>query len=212
LIVIGSERGLCGAFNSSLVRYVEGELDRFAEDGLEVELHALGARVTRALERADLVVSSSRALPMAALPSSELATSLMLGWLAQYEAREIDAVYVIYHAYRNSVQYEPTTLRLVPPPVLITGRTAMVRSDPYVDTDATGLFVRAVVLWSTSELYRILLDSAASEHSARYQLMEGATRNSERLIDELTLALQAARQQAITSEMQELAAGAGLLS
>jgi F-type H+-transporting ATPase subunit gamma len=212
VVVIGSERGLCGAFNSSLVRYVEDELARFADEGLTVELHAMGARVTRALERADLSISSSRALPMAALPSSELATTLMLGWLAQYEAHEIDAVYVIYHAYRNSVQYEPTTLRLVPPPVPVHAGTAAAWPESYVDSDATGLFVRAVVLWSTSELYRILLDSAASEHSARYQLMEGATRNSERLIDELTLALQAARQQAITAEMQELAAGAGLLS
>ena len=56
-----------------------------------------------------------------------------------------------------------------------------------------------------------MLDSTAAEHSARYQLMEGATQNSNRLIDELTLALQAARQQAITVEMQELAAGAGLI-
>jgi len=210
--VIGSERGLCGAFNSSLARYVEDELARFADEGLTVELHTMGARVTRVLERADLSIASSRALPMAALPSSELATTLMLGWLAQYEAREIDAVYVIYHAYQNSVQHEPMTLRLVPPPVPVTAGTAATWPDPYVDGDATGLFVRAVVLWSTSELYRILLDSAASEHSARYQLMEGATRNSESLIDELTLALQAARQQAITAEMQELAAGAGLLS
>ena len=66
-------------------------------------------------------------------------------------------------------------------------------------------------MWSTTETYRILLSSAAAEHSARYQLMEGATRNSGRLIAELTLALQSARQQAITAEMQELAAGAGLL-
>jgi F-type H+-transporting ATPase subunit gamma len=68
-----------------------------------------------------------------------------------------------------------------------------------------------VTLWTTTELYRVLLDSAASEHSARYQLMEGATQNANRLIDELALALQAVRQQAITAEMQELAVGAGLL-
>jgi F-type H+-transporting ATPase subunit gamma len=211
VIVIGSERGLCGAFNSSLVHYVEDELARFADEGLEVELHSLGTRVTRALARVGLSPSSSRALPMAALPSSELATTLMLGWLAQYEGREIDAVYAIYHAYRNSVQYEPTTLRLIPPPVPVVTESAYAWPAPYIDSDPTGLFVRTVVLWSTAELYRILLDSAASEHSARYQLMEGATRNSERLIEELTLALQAARQQAITAEMQELAAGAGLL-
>jgi F-type H+-transporting ATPase subunit gamma len=57
-----------------------------------------------------------------------------------------------------------------------------------------------------------LIDSATAEHSARYQIMENATQNAQRLIEELTLAVQNARKQAITQEMQELAAGAGLIS
>jgi F-type H+-transporting ATPase subunit gamma len=73
------------------------------------------------------------------------------------------------------------------------------------------LFVQVIVLWTATEMYRILLDAAASEHSTRYRLMEGATQNANNLIDELTLALRAARQEAITAEMQELAVGAGLL-
>jgi F0F1-type ATP synthase gamma subunit len=60
-------------------------------------------------------------------------------------------------------------------------------------------------------LYGLLLESAAAEHSTRFQLLEGATQNAERLIAELTLAIQTARQQAVTREMQELAAGAGLI-
>jgi F-type H+-transporting ATPase subunit gamma len=73
------------------------------------------------------------------------------------------------------------------------------------------MYIRLIILWTTTEMYRILLDSASSEHSARYQLMEGATQNTKRLIDELTQSLQAARQEAITNEMIELAAGAGLM-
>jgi F-type H+-transporting ATPase subunit gamma len=210
VLVIGSERGLCGAFNSTLVRYVEEELARLSANS-QVELHTLGARVTRGLQRLDYEIASSRSLPMAALPTSDLAIELTRNWLARYEAREIDAVHVIYHTYRHSALYEPISVRLIPPPVPSSQEDSAFSVPPYIDTDAVALFVRVIVLWTSTELYRILLDAASSEHAARYQLMEGATQNSSRLIDELTLALQVARQEAITAEMQELASGAGLI-
>jgi F-type H+-transporting ATPase subunit gamma len=64
---------------------------------------------------------------------------------------------------------------------------------------------------TAARFHEVLIVSAAAEHSTRYQLMDGAAQNAERIIDELTLAIHAARQQAITREMQELAAGAGLI-
>ena len=102
-------------------------------------------------------------------------------------------------------------IQISPPPLPALSAEARPWPAPYIDTDPIKLYARLMRLWTTTEVYRILLDSAAAEHSARYQLMEGATQNANRLIDELTLALQSARQQAITAEMQELAAGAGLV-
>lgn len=64
---------------------------------------------------------------------------------------------------------------------------------------------------TATRLYELLLESASSEHAARYELMGAATQNTDRLIAELTLAIQTARQQTITQEMQELAAGAGMI-
>jgi F-type H+-transporting ATPase subunit gamma len=211
VVVIGSERGLCGAYNGTLAEYADRELARLSEPGAAVELWTLGARAARALQRLDREPDSARPLPMAALPSSDLAGELTYGWLKRFEGHELDAVYAIYHAYRNSTLHEPVTVQLVPPPISSYGARQLSWPPPYVDTDPVDLFVHIIVQWTATELYRILLDSAASEHSARYQLMEGATQNAERLIDELTLALHAARQQAITTEMQELAVGAGLL-
>jgi F-type H+-transporting ATPase subunit gamma len=214
VVAIGTQRGLCGAFNSSLIRYAQAELERLQTHGArnaQVELCALGARITRMLEYQGHAVARSWPLPMSALPTNGLANELTHAWLGRYEARELDAVYLIYNTYRNSTLYEPVTVRLIPPPIPSSPEASEPWSKPYVDTDPMSLYTRLVVLWATTEVYRILLDSAAAEHSARYQLMEGAAQNSSRLIDELTLALQSARQHAITSEMQELAAGAGLL-
>jgi F-type H+-transporting ATPase subunit gamma len=215
VLVIGSERGLCGAFNSSLIQYVGLALAQYASDGCNVRLAALGARALRGLEREGQDLLWHKSLPMTTLPSTELANELTLLWLRAFEEHELDAVDVIYNAYRSSTVYEPVTARLIPPPLpahrAAQGRAKTSWPPPYLDTDPVDLYTRLIRLWTTTEVYRILLDSAAAEHSARYQLMEGATQNAHRLVSELTLALQAARQQAITAEMQDLAAGAGLL-
>jgi F-type H+-transporting ATPase subunit gamma len=211
VLIIGSERGLCGAFNSTLVRYAQQALDQYEAHGTEVELATLGSRAGRALERLGREVAWSRPLPMTTLPTSELANELTRDWLERYERHELDAVDLIYNTYLGSALYKPVTFRLIPPPLSASTAEGASWPPPYVDTEPMALYVRLVVFWATTEVYRVLLDSAAAEHSARFQLMEGATQNSNRLIDELTLALQSARQQSITAEMQELAAGAGLL-
>ena len=211
VLVIGSERGLCGAFNSTLIRYVEDELDRYSSEGARVELTTLGSRAERGLQRNGHTVVWARPLPMTKVPSAELAYELVNAWLVRYEKHEFDAVDVIYNAYRNSTLHEPVTFRLIPPALPAQTAETLPWPPPYIDTDPVALSARLLSMWTTTETYRILLSSTAAEHSARFQLMEGATRNSGRLIAELTLALQSARQQAITAEMQELAAGAGLL-
>jgi len=210
VLVIGSERGLCGAFNSSLVQYAAQVLDAFRERGARIELAVLGTRSRRLFERLGWTVEQFRQLPMTTLPPSGLARELTRGWLERFEAWQIDSVDVIYNAYRGLAFYRPVTLRLIPP-VLLADQAEPPWPPPYVDTAPMALYARVMHLWVTTEMYRVLLDSASAEHSARYQLMEGATQNSERLIDELTLALQSARRGAITAEMQELAVGAGLL-
>jgi len=211
LTVIGSERGLCGAFNSSLTRHVEQALEAYEQQGIRSELSVLGSRARRTLERLGVPITWSKPLPMTTLPTGELAHALTQTWLERYETHELDGVDLLYNAYHTSTHYEATVTRLIPPPAPSLTTGVLPWPPPYVDTAPIALYTRIAVLWTTAELYRILLSSAASEHSARFQLMEGATQNSNRLINELVLVLQSARQQAITAEMQEIAAGAGLL-
>jgi F-type H+-transporting ATPase subunit gamma len=80
-----------------------------------------------------------------------------------------------------------------------------------VETDPLSLYARAIEQLTAIRFHELLLESAASEHATRYRLMESATQNADRLVDELTMRVQSARRQAITREMQELAVGAGLL-
>ncbi|MBC7260507.1 MAG: F0F1 ATP synthase subunit gamma, partial [Chloroflexi bacterium] len=123
---------------------------------------------------------------------------------------ELDAVEVIYNAPRGFIHYEPTILRLLPP-TIPSVPVEESQFPPIIETDPTGLYMRLAELWLTAKLYQILLDSAVAEHSARYQLLDGATQNAERLIEELKLSLQVARQEAITAEMLDLISGAGMI-
>jgi F-type H+-transporting ATPase subunit gamma len=238
VLVIGSERGLCGRFNAAVVERAEAYL---AEREANVELMTLGRRARRILERHGHHLTWAGALPITTLPSFDLARDLSRDWLARYEAHEVDAVDLIYNAYRGLGSYEPTVTRLIPPEPPLSPlracperRTAGARlwwggvwsrrgnaastgggrgGEPsiIVETDPVSLFARVIEQLTATRLYELLLESTAAEHSTRYELMGAATQNADRLIAELTLAIQTARQQAITQEMQELAAGAGLI-
>ena len=212
VVVVGSERGLCGRFNALVADRAEQHLSEQASAGIEAHLEVLGARASRILQRRGQPIARSTPLSATTLPPFRLARDLARDWLTRYEERRIDAVDLVYSAYRGAAQYEPVVSRLIPPRLPVDRRDGpdVPWPPPIIETDPRRLFVRVVEEWTSVTLYQLLLDSAAAEHSSRYQLMEAATQTAERLTAELTLIIQAARQEAITEEMQQLAAGAGL--
>ncbi|MDY6875356.1 MAG: FoF1 ATP synthase subunit gamma [Chloroflexota bacterium] len=210
-LVVGSERGLCGRFNVAVVERAERYLVEQEMDGTQVELMALGTQAQRLFQQRGRPLTWSGMLSVTALPPYRLAFDLTRRWLARYEKHELDAVDLVHNAYHGTGIYEPTVTRLIPPTLLAPSPDTLPWPPPIIESNPLSLYTRVVEQWAAASLYELLLDSAAAEHAARYQLMEAATQNTERLISELTLAVQMARQQAITQEMQELAVGAGLI-
>jgi len=218
ILVVGSERGLCGRFNAAVIERAERHLAEQETAGARVELISLGTQIRRILQRRQRPPDWSGPLSVAALPAYPLAFDLTRRWLERYEEHELDAFDVAHNAYRGAARYEPTVTRLIPPNAVAAqshhggiAHPGEPWPPPIIETDPLSLYARAVEQWAAVSLYRQLLDSACAEHSVRYQLMEAASQNAGRLIDELTLVIQTARQQEITSEMQDLAAGAGLI-
>ncbi len=209
LLVIGSERGLVGAFNTAVVEHAQRHANGLNTNDVEVSWMALGSRPQHLIQQP---LDWSAALPIARPPSLDLALDLTQDWLGRYERRELDGVEVLYNAYRGMAQYEPTVTRVIPPDLPPTAEaSASAWPPPIIETDPLSLYAEVIQQWATITLYHMLLDSAAAEHSTRYQMMESAAENAQELIDELTLVIQAARRQQITREMQELAVGAGLI-
>lgn len=214
-LAIGSERGLCGRYNAVLVARTEQYFAEMERRGVTLDVAAFGTRLIRIFRRQKRALRRSQGLPVTRLPAFEMAFRLTRDWLQQYEAAELDAVDVIYNAYGGPGRYTPTVFRLLPPDLPSANPRASEGewSDTsyIIETDPLRLYVRIVEQWTAINFYTLLLTAAASEHSARYQLMESATQNVDRLVEELTQELQTARRQAITIEMQELASSAGLL-
>jgi len=215
VLVIGSERGLCGRYNATLVARAEQYFAEMGQRGSELGIAVLGTRIIRMMHRQKHPLRWSQTLPVTRLPAFDLAFQLTRDWLQQYEASEIDVVDVIYNAYDGAGRYTPTVFRLLPPDLPSANPLAPEAerlTAPYiVETDPLRLYVRIVEQWTAINFYTLLLAAAASEHSARFQLMESATQNVDRLVEELTQEVQSARRDAITIEMQELASSAGLL-
>jgi F-type H+-transporting ATPase subunit gamma len=209
LLVIGSERGLVGAFNTAVVERAQRHADWLTSNDAEVSWMALGSRPQNLIQAS---LDWSAALPIARPPSFDLALDLTQDWLERYERQELDGVDVLYNAYQGIAKYEPSVTRVIPPDLPPTdSASAGAWPPPIIETDPLSLCAEVIQQWASITLYRLLLDSAAAEHSTRYQMMESATENAQELIDELTLVTQAARRRQITREMQELAVGAGLI-
>jgi F-type H+-transporting ATPase subunit gamma len=218
VLVIGSERGLCGRFNTAVVECAAIYLAEQAEAGSRVALFALGSRLGRQLEQRKQPLARSQSLPAATSALAQLAFDLTRGWLAGYEAYSLDELIVIHNAYQGVGRYEAITTRLIPPALPPQSEAALNGVSligswppPIIETDPLRLYTRIIEQWTAISLYQRLLESAMAEQSARFQLMEASTQNAERLIDELTMTMQTARRQAITQEIQTLVAGAGLV-
>jgi F-type H+-transporting ATPase subunit gamma len=210
LLVIGSERGLCGAFNDTVVAQAQQLLAQRAAAGESVTLMSLGKQTERALRRQGRLPVWSGRLSAVALPPFELAGELAQEWLDAYEKQELNAVHVVHNVRVGVAGYAPMTTRLLPIE-LPTAVAPEMEWPPIVETEPVALRRRLARLWLSAAFYGIMLESAAAEYSARYQLLEGAAQNARRMIEELETSLQAARQEAITAEVQNLSSGAGLV-
>ncbi len=132
-------------------------------------------------------------------------------WVDEFDRGTLDQVEIIYNQNAKAGRYKTVTVKHLPPILPKMDYREPPWPDAILDTNPRVLFVELLRQLLALDLYEIFLSSAVAEHSERYQLMEQATKNADDLIEELTQDVQAARRQAITNEMEELAAGAGLI-
>ena len=210
VIVITSNRGLAGGYNSNVIKLVTK--GSFKKEDLEI--YAIGKKGRDALKRYGYSIMDENC-DIIEEPSYVDAMEICRKLLESYAAGEIGEIYLAYTGFKNTVVHEPTLLKLLPVEASQseeteqeTGSKAMMNFEPE-DDEALDLIIPKYV---SSLIYGGLVEACASENGARMQAMDSATTNAEEMIDHLTLMYNRARQGSITQELTEIIAGANAIS
>lgn len=211
LVVATAERGLCGGFNSSIVKLAREHIRRLLAEGKTVKIMTVGkkgreqlVRDYKALMIDHVDLSGARQLTYG------IAAPIAAKVLAMYEAGEFDVATLFYNRFQSVMSQVPTAVQLAPvqPPETegAAERTPYIY-EPEEEEILAALLPRSV----TVQIFRSLLENAASEQGARMAAMDNATRNAGEMIKKLTLVYNRTRQAAITKELIEIISGAEAL-
>ena len=215
LVVATSDRGLCGAFNSSIVRAARRRIRALQNDGKNVKLLCIGRKGRLQLRRdyGGLIVDQIDEVGKRRLAFTD-AEGIVNRILTLFESGEFDVCTVIYNHFGSAIAQVVTERQLIPFPVPAeeedateAGLSAIYEYEPEEEELLGQLLPRNLMV----QIYRALLENAASEQGARMTAMDNATRNAGELIDKLTLNYNRTRQAYITKELIEIVSGAEAL-
>jgi F-type H+-transporting ATPase subunit gamma len=217
LLVVTGDRGLAGAFNSQVLRRAFAVERDLRQDGLDVRWLATGkkGRSTLTFRRYDLAQAWTG---FSDSPAYSDAQAIAHRLAELYESEEVDRVVVVYNQFVSALVQRVTVQDVLPVPEEVLRRgeeeereEAALRGDFIYEPEPEEILARLVPVYLETELYRALLESAASEQGARMTAMRNASKNAGELIDRLTLEMNRARQAEITQEILEVVAGADAL-
>ncbi len=206
LIVIASDKGLAGAFNSNLVKVYATELQKDDAKGIKNTTITVGRKAAQFVARIKDTQVLGAYEDIADRPDGSELRAILDTAKEHFTEGHVDAVDVIYTDYMSSVNQQAKMMRVLPAgfnEAVEPGASTDVLYEPNVEEVLDGVVYRLV----GAQLYQALLDSRASEYSMRMMAMKNATDNASDLIEDLTLAMNKARQGAITQELAEISGG-----
>jgi len=205
LVVITADRGLCGAFNTNILRAASTFLREHA--GKKVILATVGRKGRDFFRRRGIPIGFEFVNIFSKLDYGH-ARDISEAVAKAYSDAEVDAVYVVYNEFKSVIQ-QRIALEKVLPLSSLDVDSAAGESDYIFEQPPQEIFNRLLPRYLEVQIYRALLESAAAEHGARMASMDAATRNAGEMIDMLTLNMNRIRQAAITKEIIEVVSGAG---
>ena len=212
IIVMSSDRGLCGGLNVNLFRSLIIKLQEFHEEKKEVSFAAIGSKAELFLKRLSnpMVASTSK---LGDSPSMAEIIGPVGVMLRAYENNELDALYIMYNRFVNTMSQKPILQKLLPiAQEDYAGEASADKStgtwDYIYEPDAKELLDLLLTRFIESQVYQGVVENFASEQAARMVAMKSATENASEFIDRLQLVYNKARQAAITRELAEIVAGA----
>jgi F-type H+-transporting ATPase subunit gamma len=212
LVVMTSERGLAGGFNSSIVKLARQHADRLRGEGKEVAILTVGKKGREQLKRdyGSLFVSHVDMSEVKRV-GYDNARAIADDVLDRFEAGDFDVATIFYNRFESVISQIPTARQIIPAEMpegeAAGGASALYDYEPGEDAILGELLPRSIA----TQVFAALLENAASEQGARMTAMDNATRNAGDMIDRLTTVYNRSRQAAITKELIEIISGAEAL-
>jgi F-type H+-transporting ATPase subunit gamma len=213
IVVIGSDRGLCGGYNANLMRAAEDEARRAERDGMKIKFYAVGRKALDHLRRGGYEIAHQR-INNLRLATFGLAQDLASRMLTDFRAGGARETGLIYSEFRSALSQRPTYARLLPvseqKPEQGPGEVAA-PIDFLVEPSRAELVPVVLRGYLEDSIFHALLEAEASEQGARMTAMDSATNNAADMIERLTLEMNRARQATITTELMDIVGGAEAL-
>lgn len=213
VLLITSNRGLCGAFNANLIREARRRLQELEAQGTQVELHLVGKKGISFFRFTRRTPTSQR-VDIGDKPTAAHAVELVAPLMQQFAAGTLDAVDLVFAKFNSAVSTPPTTLRILPvsPPQAAKGGEGRRRAVNYIlKPSAEAILDSLLPLYVRNQVYRALVETAAAEHGARRTAMKNATDAGSDMLEILQRTFNRARQGQITQELAEIVGGAEAL-
>ncbi|MBB4805621.1 F-type H+-transporting ATPase subunit gamma [Chryseobacterium defluvii] len=206
-IAITSNRGLAGAFNSSIVKELNSQFQNNSQ--YEVEVLTIGKKVYDAVRRSRTVYGNSSSVYDNL--NFDVVSNVTEGVMSSFREGKFDEVYLIYNKFVNAATQEVNTEKLLPISMPETVAEPQVETDYIFEPNRSEILDNLIPKSIKTQVFKAILDSVASEHGARMTAMHKATDNAQALKNELVIFYNKARQAAITNEILEIVSGAEAL-
>ena len=209
VIVVSTDKGLCGGMNTNVLRIVTNNLRDLQDKGVSAEAVAIGGKGLGFLNRIGAKVIS-QATGLGDTPHLDKLIGPVKALLDQYAEGKLNAVYIAYTRFINTMKQESVVEQLLPlsSEKLQAEKTSSTSWDYIYEPDAQSVIDELMVRYVESLVYQAVAENMASEQSARMVAMKAATDNAGNVINELKLVYNKTRQAAITTELSEIVAGA----
>ncbi len=209
VVVITSDRGLCGAFNSHILKAAQRFIDEHTKDGFHVSISAVGKKARDYFKRRGVATRNSWtgiSGNVSFLNAQDIAKNLKDNFINE----TIDEVTVVYNAFKSMATQTVTAAKLLPLSPVEEGKEGAASgasADFIYEPSMEAIFDRLIPRNVDIQIYRALLESSAAEEAARMSAMENATKSCSEMVETLTLKFNKARQSSITGELMDIVGG-----
>jgi F-type H+-transporting ATPase subunit gamma len=209
VVVITSDKGLCGAFNTNILRTAYKYINEQKHEGVEISLSTVG-RKSRDFFRRRTVPMRNSWVGLSGRISYANAQEIGANLVEGYTDETFDEVVVIYNEFKSLISQKVTMMKLLPLGVIEgeeSPKEAAMTADYLYEPSRAAIFERLLPKYIEIQIYRALLESSAAEEAARMAAMENATKNCSELINKVTLLANKVRQAGITKDLMDIVGG-----